>query len=214
MGEPMLNWKALKGALITLNAMYPKAKLLISTIAPAAPKAVWEEFIELSTVIEQIGLQFSVHEAIEEDRNALIPMTRKLSLKEIGLMGERWATATGRRPFFNYCVHDKNNTDDHVAALYGNFNPAVWECTLSVICEADKGVAASNQRQRQLVEDFMQKILTMGYSTRMFDPAGQDDIGGGCGQLWYVQDWARNHPELTKNSHGTGKEKIHAPREV
>jgi 23S rRNA (adenine2503-C2)-methyltransferase len=25
----------------------------------------------------------------------------------------------------------------------------------------------------------------------MFDPAGQDDIGGGCGQLWYVQDWLK-----------------------
>jgi len=213
MGEPMLNWKALKGALIELNEMYPKAKLLISTIAPKASEAVWEDFLLTSKLIPEIGLQFSVHEAIEEDRNALIPMTHKLSLEEIGIMGERWAKATGRRPFFNYCVHDKNDTDSHVDALYGYFNPAVWECTLSVICESDEGVAAANQRQRQLVEDFMQKILTKGYSTRMFDPAGQDDIGGGCGQLWYVQDWARNHPELTKKSHGTGKDKVHAPRE-
>lgn len=25
------------------------------------------------------------------------------------------------------------------------------------------------------------------------DPAGQDDIGGGCGQLWYVQKWLKSH---------------------
>lgn len=32
-----------------------------------------------------------------------------------------------------------------------------------------------------------------GYNVRRFDPAGQDDIGGGCGQLWYVQDWLKEH---------------------
>ena len=31
------------------------------------------------------------------------------------------------------------------------------------------------------------RFLEAGYNTRVFDPAGQDDIGGGCGQLWYVQ---------------------------
>ena len=27
--------------------------------------------------------------------------------------------------------------------------------------------------------------------TRIFNPDGQDDIGGGCGQLWYVQKWMK-----------------------
>ncbi len=26
-----------------------------------------------------------------------------------------------------------------------------------------------------------------------FDPAGQDDTGGGCGQLWYVQNCLREY---------------------
>lgn len=25
------------------------------------------------------------------------------------------------------------------------------------------------------------------------NPAGQDDIGGGCGQLWYFQDWLKKN---------------------
>ena len=28
---------------------------------------------------------------------------------------------------------------------------------------------------------------------RIFNPAGQDDIGGGCGQLWYFQEWLKNN---------------------
>ena len=46
----------------------------------------------------------------------------------------------------------------------------------------------------------------------MFDPAGQDDIGGGCGQLWFVQDWMKQHPDLAKKSVGFGKPDVHAPR--
>lgn len=43
------------------------------------------------------------------------------------------------------------------------------------------------------IRAFEQSFLEKGYNTRIFDPAGQDDIGGGCGQLWYVQDWMKAH---------------------
>lgn len=44
----------------------------------------------------------------------------------------------------------------------------------------------------------------------------KDDIGGGCGQLWYVQDWMRTHPDLARPSVGrlSGIPVVHAPREV
>lgn len=32
----------------------------------------------------------------------------------------------------------------------------------------------------------------------IFNPAGQDDIGGGCGQLWYFQDWLK-HEGINKS---------------
>ena len=69
----------------------------------------------------------------------------------------------------------------------------------------------ANQRQRELASSFMQKLNEKGFSTRMFDPAGQDDIGGGCGQLWFVQDWMKNNPELAKKSVGFGLNVVHAP---
>jgi 23S rRNA (adenine2503-C2)-methyltransferase len=109
-------------------------------------------------------------------------------------------------------VHDKNDTQEDVGRLLSHFDPEVWEATISVICERDEHVAAANERQRSLASNFMMKMITAGYSTRMFDPAGQDDIGGGCGMLWFVQDWLKKNPELAKPSKGFGLPKVHTPR--
>ncbi len=77
--------------------------------------------------------------------------------------------------------------------LQETFNPDVWEVTLSVICEKDESVHSSIQRQLKLIESFNKKMISRGFSTRVFNPAGQDDIGGGCGQLWYFQDWLKKN---------------------
>ena len=211
MGEPMLNWANLKGAMIELDERYPDARLLISTVGPNATQKAWSDLLATSVQMPSVGLQFSIHEAVQEKRDALIPMKAKLSLDSIRQTGEAWHLVTGRRPYFNYCVSPSNNSDEEADLLTAYFSPGIWETTLSVICEQNEGVAAANQRQRSLVEDFMQKMLDRGHSVRMFDPAGQDDIGGGCGQLWFVQDWAKNHPEVVNRSHGTGLDKIHTP---
>lgn len=200
-------------ALHQLYDKFPNAKLLISTIGPKNDEVYNELFID-SILIKNIGLQFSIHESTDEKRNKLIPLPGKLSLKEISELGYDWAVTTNRRPFINYCVHDKNNTDDDAERLYDLFGPGIWNVTLSVICERDEHVAAANARQKQLVEEFKEKLLCKGsYNIRIFDPAGQDDIGGGCGQLWFVQEWMRNNPDKAKKSVGYNLPILHTPRE-
>jgi hypothetical protein len=44
-----------------------------------------------------------------------------------------------------------------------------------------------------VINAFSQKFLEAGYNVRVFNPAGQDDIGGGCGQLFAVQKWFKEH---------------------
>lgn len=208
MGEPLLNTRHLIPALERLYELYPHAALLVST---SGPKVNYDAFIDISREIPTIGLQFSVHESTDEARNRLIPYKNKLSLAEIGAIGAIWSNATGRRPFFNYCAHDENTSQQDVDNLLELFPPSIWEATISVICERDESIAAANERQRELASGFMDKMMAAGYSTRMFDPAGQDDIGGGCGQLWFVQDWMANNPSLAKPTVGNGKEKVHTP---
>ncbi len=211
MGEPLLNYANLARAIKKLYRRYPNFALLISTSAPDTD--VYDELSDLSYEVPNVGLQFSIHESTDEARNTLIPFRAKLNLSEIAKAGERWYVEVGREPFFNYCAHPGNVSDDDVRRLRDLFNPDIWQATISVICERDESVAAANARQRALAEGFRMKLQAEGYRTRCFDPAGQDDIGGGCGQLWFVQDWMRQHPQFARPSIGSGLPLIHTPRE-
>lgn len=210
MGEPMLNLNALIPAIKKLHVLYPKAALLVST---SAPDVQYEEFTALSVEIPKIGLQFSVHESTDSARNELVPFKRKLTLEGIAAKGELWFKATGRKPYFNYCAHEKNSSQDDADRIRDLFDPEIWEATISVICERDESVAAANERQRALAVDFRSKLGKHGFSTRVFDPAGQDDCGGGCGQLWYVQSWMAENPTLARPSIGRGLPVLHTPRQ-
>ena len=193
MGEPMMNWQELKLAIIELADTYTNAQLLISTSAPLTMLNHLTELIQYSRAIKRLGLQFSVHESTDEARAKLIP-TSTCTLRQIAAMGDVWAAFTGRKPYFNYCVNTDNNGADDARRLASLFNPDVWECTLSVICEKDESVANSINRQLDIISDFRKVMEDEGFHLRVFNPAGQDDIGGGCGQLWYFQKWLKNNP--------------------
>lgn len=209
MGEPMLNAKNLSPALRQLHGLFPNAALLIST---SAPDVDYRWLQDLSVEIPTIGLQFSVHESTDERRNKLIPFLHKLTLEQIAERGNAWHKATGRSPFFNYCAQPENVSDDDADRLAALFDPTIWQATISVVCERDEGVAAANQRQRDLAEAFSVKLLNRGFGVRVFNPSGQDDIGGGCGQLHFIQQWMKNNPDKAHPSIGSKFQSIHAPR--
>lgn len=204
MGEPLLNKRGLTDAFRTLYERYPRAALLISTSGPDIDYS-WVN--ELSQEIPTIGLQFSVHESTNEERNKLIPFKAKLTLEQIAERGTAWKAATSRKPFFNYCTHRKNSSDANADDLLGLFDPRVWEATISVICEKDI-LADRDNEAHAIATAFSGKLIERGYNTRVFDPAGQDDIGGGCGQLWFVQDWAKANPQYVRKSVGFAHERV------
>lgn len=210
MGEPLLNFEALAVAIKRMHLRWPKAALLISTSGPNVP-SVYPALRELSCMVPTVGLQFSVHESTDEARDALIPFRSKLNLDGIAREGEAWALDTKRQPFFNYCAREENIADADADRLASKLDPRLWQATISVVCERGESVAAANSRQRELAASFQAKLGARGYSTRMFDPAGQDDIGGGCGQLWFVQRWMDEHESLARKSIGYGKPMVHAP---
>ncbi len=211
MGEPLLNLKALIPAMERLHILYPNATLLISTSGPDIGADAWDDLAVVSSRIPAIGLQFSVHESTDKARNKLVPFKKKLSLDQMAAEGKIWHEITGRKPFFNYCAHDQNSSIADARRLHDIYSPEVFCATVSVICERNEGLPATNDHQRKLATDFAEKLVNMGYDTRVFDPAGQDTIGGGCGQLWFVQKWMDDHPELAKPSVGSGLEKVHVP---
>lgn len=211
MGEPLLNPKGMQSALPVLRSLYPKAALLISTIGPDIDYS-W--VMNISREIPTIGLQFSLHEPTSAARDKLIPFAKKLDIDGIARVGTEWFHQTGRKPFFNYCAADHNTADSDADAILAAFDPRVWEATISVICERNEGLPARNQHQRDLASSFSQKLLARGFNVRVFDPAGQDDIGGGCGQLWFVQNWMEQNAEKARPSIGFGLPKVHVPSDA
>jgi 23S rRNA (adenine2503-C2)-methyltransferase len=191
-----------------LYLLYPNAALLIST---SGPDVDYAPLVALAREVPTVGLQFSVHESTDEARNLLIPFKKKLTLDQIRQAGNLFRDITGRKPYFNYCAHDANTSFDDADRLRALFHPRDWCATVSVICERDQGSAAKNDHQRKLALDFGDKLLALGYDVRVFDPAGQDTIGGGCGQLHFVQEWFTENPEQVKRTVGTGLPQVHVP---
>lgn len=190
MGEPLLNWNEVQRAIYQLHDLYPSAELLLSTIAPN-DKDVWDKVIRTSKGIEKIGLQFSVHKSTDAARNVLIPYKDKLTLKEIRDIGIIWWKETGRHPYLNYCIDGTNNTDEDADRLMALFSPVIFNLTFSVVCSANESMKEAGFRELDTVRLFQEQFARQGYNTRIFNPDGQDDIGGGCGQLWYVQKWMK-----------------------
>lgn len=202
MGEPFLNYQNVTRAIYALNCIYPNAQLLVSTIAPK-PKDfedIYTEFAVLSSRIPQVGLQFSIHRSLNMERNKLIPFKSKMTLGEIAEYGRHWHNFTGgRKPYLNYCVDGTNCTLDDFYRLNELFPSEIFCFTFSVVCSADETMKDAGYRNLDEIRKFEQLFLAQGYNTRIFDPAGQDDIGGGCGQLWVTQEWFKKDKERSLN---------------
>lgn len=186
MGEPFLNYENVHNAIVSLHKIHPAAQLLVSTMAPNQPESL-RRFISLSESCDAVGLQFSIHSLDKQVRDKLIPFKQKLSLIELRNYGIEWWHATNRQVYLNYVV--TGDTDVHaVAYKFTTMFPAnAFALTFSVLCSPDESMKTAGYRDMDKIERLRDICLDQGFNTRVFDPAGQDDIGGGCGQLWYVQ---------------------------
>ena len=192
MGEPMLNIDNVISAIQTLNDYYSNAELLLSTMG-IKDKSAFSKIIEVSYIINKVGLQFSVHEAFDNKRDTLIPFKNKLNLREIRDFGIQWNKATNRPVYVNYCIGEGNQSVEEMDRLKDLFSPTIFNFTFSVICSADETMKDKGYRELDKINKITESFLDVGYNVRVFDPAGQDDIGGGCGQLFHVQNWMVEH---------------------
>lgn len=197
MGEPMLNMSSVHESIVRLNRLFPNAELLISTVGIKNITARWQLF-NVSIMINKVGLQLSVHEAFDDKRDELIPYKNKLSLRDLRDMGVRWNEQTHRPVYVNYCIGEHNQSKEELNRLMDLFPPSIFNFTFSVICSSDENMKDKGYRELDKIQSITQLFMENGYNVRVFNPAGQDDIGGGCGQLWYVQDWMKNHTPITK----------------
>jgi len=190
MGEPFLNYENVEKSIETLHRFYPNADLLVSTMGPNKDSE-FLKFCQLSVRINKVGLQFSVHRALEEERNKLIPFKNKMNLRTMRDASLLWHQQTKRVVFINYCIGEDNRSEEEFERLKDLFSPCMFNFTFSVICSPDENMKTAGFRNLDILNKISKDFLKDQYNVRVFDPAGQDDIGGGCGQLWYVQKWIK-----------------------
>jgi 23S rRNA (adenine2503-C2)-methyltransferase len=191
MGEPMLNWSEVRKAILELNLLYPAADLLVSTVGVNNAQIV-RDLVKVSHQIPKVGLQFSIHRSTDEERAAIIPYKRLLSLRLLRDIGIGWWGVTGRRVYLNYCLDGSNSSSEDANRLMELFSPTVFNFTFSVLCSPSETMKDAGYRNIEEIQKFELLFRDAGYDTRLFDPAGQDDIGGGCGMLWFVQRWLQD----------------------
>lgn len=191
MGEPMLNFENVDSAINVLWTLYPNAQLLLSTMG-IKDDETFKQIAELAKNIDKIGLQFSLHNSIDSERSAIIPFKNKYSIREIRDRGIYFYQQTGRKPYLNYCVTQENSTQKHIDRILDVFPADIFCITLSTICNADKS-DNEDKTDYSAIYEMQKQFINNGFNIRIFDPAGKDDIGGGCGQLWFVQDWLKSH---------------------
>ena len=85
-----------------------------------------------------------------------------------------------RRSEHHFSSLNKPDTIFHKAIKKYGWENFSYTVLVTIIC-------STKEVLKSTLNYFEQSFINDGYNTRIFDPAGQDDIGGGCGQLWYVQ---------------------------
>ena len=194
MGEPMLNWGNVEKAINKLKFDYPNAMILVSTVG-LNDMETFTKIIDAGRSGLIDGLQFSIHQSTDKSRDEIIPYKNKLSLESIQDYGMLWYLNTQIKPYLNYCIDGTNDTDEDFYNLTSIFPKQVFCFTFSVVCDPDKNDGSNRFNDLDEIQRFANRFSKEGYDVRIFNPAGQDDIGGGCGQLWFVQDWMNEHKD-------------------
>lgn len=119
MGEPFLNIEAVKEAIRIIDGRYPGTHHYISTIGMKNADFSW--------IKDNITLQVSLHSLDEERRNDLIPITKKMTIKELGQI----RTKSNLKTTVNMTLVDDDDFD--IGKLTENFSPDNFFIKLSPI---------------------------------------------------------------------------------
>lgn len=119
MGEPMDNFGAVAGALSIISddrgICIGARRITVSTVG--LPGGI-EKLTDLGA---QYGLAISLHSAIQETRDSLVPASAALPLRELKRDLKRYNDRTGRRVTLEYCLIDGINDSIHEADALARF---------------------------------------------------------------------------------------------
>lgn len=183
MGDPMLNWDLTE--VVARHYLKQGYYFFMSTVGFQNWPVV-EDIMLLGEEFPRFGLQFSLHNTNTEERLKLFRNGNLNYMRVSNLLnvGRQFTLRTGNKAYFNYIITGKE-TQENKEFLANQLKGMHLTC--SVLCN----INAKSKTDPDKAIKFANEIFEMSdgkVDTSTFDPAGQDTIGGGCGQLLYVQD--------------------------
>jgi len=180
MGEPLLNWENLRVALALLvDERYLDVgarRITVSTVG------VPDKIVALGDEFPQIRLAVSLHAAIDELRDRIVPINRRHPLRQLLAACRLWCEATGKRMTFEYLhLPGVNDRPEDVAALAH----AVEGLSVQVNLMRYNPIPGADFRRPSVTETerFRDKLRReIGAPVTIRRSRGLD-IEGACGQL-------------------------------
>lgn len=183
MGEPMLNiYQVRQVANLCLTKGYD---FYLSTVGINDKEAI-TEIMDLAKIYRGFGLQISLHSPFEAERLGILGnYPRLLTIPGLQALASLFRSNSGKPTYWNYICTGAETTEDAkmVADIVGHDH-----LTCSVLCNTGDFVKADSTPAIR----FAKMCSEYGVSDwSLFDPAGQDTVGGGCGQLLFVQEFLK-----------------------
>ncbi len=179
MGEPLLNYDALRQALHMLIS--PSGFALGARHITVSTSGLVPEIKRLSQEGLQVGLAISLHAADNSLRNRLVPINRKYPLEQLVPACQEYYERTGRRISFEYTllkgINDSLEQASSLATLLKGLN-----CHVNLIPANPGSDTRFQASSRNAVLAFQQELRRFHITCTVRQRMGLD-IAAGCGQL-------------------------------
>ncbi|MHA6697789.1 23S rRNA (adenine(2503)-C(2))-methyltransferase RlmN [Chryseobacterium sp. A301] len=179
MGEPMMNYKNVVEAIRKITTpeglgMSPRRITVSTSGIPKMIKMLADEEIK-------VKLALSLHSAIEETRNDIMPFSQKFPLTDIMDSLQYWYQKTGSVITFEYCVWKGiNDSDKDIKALI-RFAKQV-PSKVNLIQYNPIGEGKFDHRSIAAEERYVSELTKAGVTVMVRKSRG-GDIDAACGQL-------------------------------
>ncbi len=178
-GEPFANFDATVAALRMLNAEdgpnIGARHLTVSTCG------IIPGIRAFSKLPEQFTLAISLHSAVQQTRNQLMPGVKKYTLLRLHEALQLYTEATGRRPTYEFAMIDGvNDTDPEMRALCDFCEGTL--CHVNLIQLNDIPGSPFRPSPMKKVEELQRRLSMRGVETTIRNSRG-NDIDAACGQL-------------------------------
>lgn len=178
-GEPFLNYDAVIEAARILNSKegfeIGARHITISTAG------ILPQFRRLAAEPEQFTLAVSLHSAIQDTRDEIMPGVRKYPLDRLRDSLISYTEATGRRPTYEYAlIEGVNDSDEQLKALVAFCRRTL--CHVNLIALNKVPGSRYNPASAERMSLFEKRLTEAGIETSVRNSRGSD-IDAACGQL-------------------------------